>query len=157
MGTDKHQVDLWIVCHRYNLPQKGNPSAARAARDRFSHWSQDNSHNGQLMSRHRLKVAQREFYSTGVLFTTGQLGRMNNGVEGFRSQLQKELGLSIGPKDPLLALVGIAKGAPSKCRQTAKIAERVPSCTWQESNRLVRAGESDRTAEFKRRATGSSK
>ena len=29
---------------------------------------------------------------------------MNNGVEAFRSQLQKELGLSIGSKDPLLAL-----------------------------------------------------
>jgi hypothetical protein len=29
---------------------------------------------------------------------------MNDGVETFRSQLQKELGLSIGPKDPLLAL-----------------------------------------------------
>jgi len=29
---------------------------------------------------------------------------MDNGVEAFRSQLQKELGLSIGPKDPLLAL-----------------------------------------------------
>ena len=29
---------------------------------------------------------------------------MNDGVEGFRSQLQKELGLSISPKDPLLAL-----------------------------------------------------
>ena len=29
---------------------------------------------------------------------------MNNGVEAFRSQLQKELGLSIGPNDPLLAL-----------------------------------------------------
>jgi Transcriptional activator TraM len=29
---------------------------------------------------------------------------MNNGIEGFRSQLQKELGLLIGPKDPLLAL-----------------------------------------------------
>ena len=28
---------------------------------------------------------------------------MNNGIEAFRSQLQKELGLSIGPKDPLLA------------------------------------------------------
>ena len=27
---------------------------------------------------------------------------MNNGIEAFRSQLQKELGLSIGPKDPLL-------------------------------------------------------
>ena len=42
--------------------------------------------------------------ATGVLFPTRQLGRMNNGVEAFRSQLQKELGLSIGPKDPLLAL-----------------------------------------------------
>jgi len=52
-----------------------------------------------LMSRHRLKVC-----ATGVLFPTGQLGRMNDGVEAFRSQLQKELGLSIGPKDPLLAL-----------------------------------------------------
>ena len=29
---------------------------------------------------------------------------MNNGIEAFRSQLQKELGLSSGPKDPLLAL-----------------------------------------------------
>jgi phytoene/squalene synthetase len=29
---------------------------------------------------------------------------MNGGIEAFRSQLQKELGLSIGPKDPLLAL-----------------------------------------------------
>ena len=29
---------------------------------------------------------------------------MNNGIEAFRSQLQKELGLAIGPKDPLLAL-----------------------------------------------------
>jgi hypothetical protein len=29
---------------------------------------------------------------------------MNNGIEAFRSRLQKELGLSIGPKDPLLAL-----------------------------------------------------
>ena len=29
---------------------------------------------------------------------------MNDGVEAFRAQLQKELGLSIGPKDPLLAL-----------------------------------------------------
>ena len=29
---------------------------------------------------------------------------MNDGIEGFRSQLQKELGLLIGPKDPLLAL-----------------------------------------------------
>jgi Transcriptional activator TraM len=29
---------------------------------------------------------------------------MNDGVEGFRSQLQTELGLLIGPKDPLLAL-----------------------------------------------------
>ncbi len=29
---------------------------------------------------------------------------VGNGVEAFRSQLQKELGLSIGPKDPLLAL-----------------------------------------------------
>ena len=29
---------------------------------------------------------------------------MNDGMEAFRSQLQKELGLSIGPKDPLLAL-----------------------------------------------------
>ena len=25
MGTDKHQVDLWIVCHRYNL-FKGMPN-----------------------------------------------------------------------------------------------------------------------------------
>jgi Transcriptional activator TraM len=31
-------------------------------------------------------------------------GGMNNGIEAFRLQLQKELGLSIGPKDPLLAL-----------------------------------------------------
>ena len=31
-------------------------------------------------------------------------GSMNNGIEAFRSQMQKELGLSIGPKDPLLAL-----------------------------------------------------
>ena len=29
---------------------------------------------------------------------------MNNGIEAFRSQMQKEFGLSIGPKDPLLAL-----------------------------------------------------
>src|SRR5580693_9239571 len=29
---------------------------------------------------------------------------MNEGIEAFRSQLQKELELSIGPKDPLLAL-----------------------------------------------------
>src|SRR2546430_13279425 len=29
---------------------------------------------------------------------------MNDGIEAFRLQLQKELGLSIGPKDPLLAL-----------------------------------------------------
>ena len=29
---------------------------------------------------------------------------MNNGIETFRSQLQKELGLSIGPKDPIMAL-----------------------------------------------------
>jgi Transcriptional activator TraM len=29
---------------------------------------------------------------------------MNDGIETFRSQLQKELGLSIGPKDPLMAL-----------------------------------------------------
>src|SRR5271166_1583820 len=29
---------------------------------------------------------------------------MNDGIEAFRSQLQKELGLLIGPKDPLLAL-----------------------------------------------------
>jgi hypothetical protein len=29
---------------------------------------------------------------------------MNDGVDAFRSQLQRELGLSIGPKDPLLAL-----------------------------------------------------
>ena len=28
---------------------------------------------------------------------------MNDGVEAFRSRLQKELGLSISPKDPLLA------------------------------------------------------
>ena len=28
---------------------------------------------------------------------------MNNGIDGFRLRLQKELGLSIGPKDPLLA------------------------------------------------------
>ena len=28
---------------------------------------------------------------------------MNDGIEAFRSRLQKELGLSIGPKDPLLA------------------------------------------------------
>jgi hypothetical protein len=42
--------------------------------------------------------------ATGVLFPPGQFGRMNNGIEAFRSQLQKELGLSIGPKDPLLAL-----------------------------------------------------
>jgi hypothetical protein len=28
---------------------------------------------------------------------------MNNGIDAFRLQLQKELGLSIGPKDPLLA------------------------------------------------------
>ena len=39
-----------------------------------------------------------------VLFQAGQPGCMNNGIEAFRSQLQKELGLSIGPKDPLLAL-----------------------------------------------------
>ena len=29
---------------------------------------------------------------------------MNDGTEAFRSRLQKDLGLSIGPKDPLLAL-----------------------------------------------------
>ena len=29
---------------------------------------------------------------------------MNDGIEAFRLRLQKELGLSIGPKDPLLAL-----------------------------------------------------
>src|SRR5208283_5804311 len=29
---------------------------------------------------------------------------MNDGIETFRAQLQKELGLLIGPKDPLLAL-----------------------------------------------------
>ena len=52
-----------------------------------------------FMSRHRLKVAQREFYSR-----LDSSGRMNNGIEAFRSQMQKELGLSIGPKDPLLAL-----------------------------------------------------
>ena len=28
---------------------------------------------------------------------------MNNGIDGFRLRLQKELGLSISPKDPLLA------------------------------------------------------
>ena len=28
---------------------------------------------------------------------------MNDGIDGFRLRLQKELGLSIGPKDPLLA------------------------------------------------------
>ena len=42
--------------------------------------------------------------ATEVLFQAGQPGCMNNGIEAFRSQLQKELGLSIGPKDPLLAL-----------------------------------------------------
>jgi hypothetical protein len=35
--------------------------------------------------------------------TTGQLGCMNDGIDGFRLRLQKELGLSISPKDPLLA------------------------------------------------------
>jgi len=29
---------------------------------------------------------------------------MNDGIEAFRAQLQKEFGLLIGPKDPLLAL-----------------------------------------------------
>ena len=29
---------------------------------------------------------------------------MNDGIEAFRAQLQRELGLLIGPKDPLLAL-----------------------------------------------------
>jgi Transcriptional activator TraM len=48
--------------------------------------------------------------ATGILFPVGQPGRMNDGVKAFRSQLQKELGLSIGPKDPLLALWVSQKG-----------------------------------------------
>ena len=74
---------------------------------------------------------------------------MNDGVEAFRSQLQKELGLSIGPKDPLLALwVSQKELLEQNAAQQQKLL-RVPSCTWQESNRLVRAGEGARTAELK--------
>jgi hypothetical protein len=76
----------------------------------------------------------------------------------FCRNFKKELGLSIGPKDPLLALwVSQRELLEQNAATTAKIAERVSSCTWQESNRLVRAGEGARTTEFKHRPTGSSK
>jgi hypothetical protein len=42
-----------------------------------------------LMSRHRLKVAQREFYSR-----LNSLAGLNDGIEAFRLRRQKELGLS---------------------------------------------------------------
>jgi Transcriptional activator TraM len=42
--------------------------------------------------------------ATRFLLPHGCLSRINDGIEAFRLQLQKEPGLSIGPKDPLLAL-----------------------------------------------------
>ncbi len=81
---------------------------------------------------------------------------MNDGIEAFRSQLQKELGLLIGPKDPLLALwVSQRELLEQNAAQQQKLLSEFQAA--QESNRLVRAGESARTAELKRRATGCSK
>ena len=57
-----------------------------------------------------ISLAPDQSSATGILFPVGQPGGMNDGVEAFRSQLQKDLGLSIGPKDPLLALWVSQKG-----------------------------------------------
>jgi hypothetical protein len=42
--------------------------------------------------------------AAGLLFATGHLRGMTPAAEKFRQQIQKELGLTVGPKDPLLAL-----------------------------------------------------
>src|SRR5271165_4674701 len=103
-----------------------------------------------------LQLSPAQSCATGVLFPTGQLGSMNDGIEAFRSQLQKELGLLIGPKDPLLALwVSQRELLEQNAAQQQKLLSEFQAA--QESNRLVRAGESARTAELKRRATGCSK
>jgi hypothetical protein len=53
---------------------------------------------------------------------------MNDGIEAFRLQLQKELGLSIGPKDPLLALwVSQKKVLEENAAETSALVERVSS------------------------------
>jgi hypothetical protein len=73
------------------------------------------------MSRHRLKVEQREFYSK-----LDRMAGMNDGKEAFRLQFQKELGLLIGPKDPLLALWVSQK----ELLEQNAAQQQVPSCAW---------------------------
>jgi hypothetical protein len=51
-----------------------------------------------LMSRHRLRSR------SGTFIRTGHPRGMTPAVEKFRQRIQKELGLTVGPKDPLLAL-----------------------------------------------------
>ena len=49
---------------------------------------------------------------------------MNDGIDAFRLRLQKELGLSIGPKDPLLAQwLSQQELLGRKCCGTPEIAE----------------------------------
>ena len=96
--------------------------------------------------------APPESGSARLLFTTGQPGCMNSGIDGFRLRLQKELGLSIGPKDPLLA-----QWLSQKELLEQNAAEHQRLLSESQPNRLVRAGKSACTAKLNRRATGGSK
>jgi hypothetical protein len=83
---------------------------------------------------------------------------MNDGIEAFRSQLQKELGLLIGPKDPLLALwVSQRELLEQNAAQQQKLLSEFQAALGKSQTAWSRAGESARTTEFKRRPTGSSK
>jgi hypothetical protein len=69
-----------------------------------------------LMSRHRLKVAQRA--------TRTPCRGMTPSAEKFRQQIQQEVGLTVGPKDPLLALWVMFFQIPT--RQTESSANMSP-------------------------------
>ncbi len=83
---------------------------------------------------------------------------MNDGIEAFRLQLQKELGLSIGPKDPLLALwVSQKKVLEENAAEHQRLLSEFQAALTRNQEHLVGAVERSRSAEPKRRAAGSSK
>jgi hypothetical protein len=62
--------------------------------------SNPNGNNSSSFQRRQKSPEQRVANGVAILC---QPGGMNDGIEAFRLRLQKELGLLIGPKDPLLA------------------------------------------------------
>jgi hypothetical protein len=82
---------------------------------------------------------------------------MTPAAEKFRQQLQKELGITIGPKEPLLALwLAQQKLLEEMAAQQQKLVAEFEAVLGRNQTAWSRPGQEPRATESKRRAAGGS-